>query len=171
MTEAVTTDGHPGGCKLWPRKATRGPGRTSRRQDDLGGACMSSPKLRAFILADHVYEDGLSRKYSILGAYDHVGAPAYPYEVQNLAVYLELGGECPSFTFALQLVKDGEREPLFFFPKEADGLAPLAVRKWTFNHGPVLIPAPGAYRLQLLVNGDLFAERLIRFHPREGHDG
>jgi hypothetical protein len=129
------------------------------------------PVLLAMVMADSVQRDPLTRKFSILGAFDTISAPSFPCRHSGVAVYLSLTGGRGLVPFVLKLVDVDETRPPVLALEDALRFAdPMSWVESSFEfHGPVF-PEPGDYRFQFFAAGEMLRElRLkLRLVPKPG---
>ena len=119
------------------------------------------PKVLSLIVAQYTHEDPRTGLWSIYGVYSGVTALAYP-AAQPVSVYLELSNLRTPTAMRLVLVDaDESRPPLFEKPIPLGAYDPHFVLTVNYNHGAVIVGAPGIYRLQLFADDELLCERLL----------
>lgn len=121
------------------------------------------PVLNAILLADAVLRDEYSGKCTVVGIFDSISAAAFPAEHRNLWLYLSLTELHGSADIEVRIVTADEDETVLFggpLPR-VDSESPLLVHEVPAVIDRVVFPAPGEYRLQLLVGVEVFAERRL----------
>jgi len=131
---------------------------------------MSDPYCLAMVLCDAVHKDSATNKFTILGTFSTVGSPEFPTVVQ-LSVYFaitDLGGEY-ELNFRIvdsQFLFDAEEEPIFEATVPIESENPLAVFEGVIGLNGAVLPKPGVYHCELLIQGEvLMSRRLIALGP------
>lgn len=113
------------------------------------------PEVKAFLIADSVIQEKHSNKWSVVGIFDRVAAPAFPTARPALGIYVKLADARGKYRVKLEL-RDGQDRLLnaiegieIAAPSTA---ATLDFGLQTFN---LPIPAPGRYHFVLYLNGEL----------------
>jgi hypothetical protein len=119
------------------------------------------PKVLSFLVAKYAHENPQTKLWSIYGVYTSVSAAEFP-AAQPVTVYLEVTNLRTPTNLRLLLVDaDESRPPLFEKPIPLGAFDPHFVLVINYDHGAVIVPAPGVYRLQLFAQDNLIAERLL----------
>ena len=123
------------------------------------------PVVQAFLLADYVHKDPRTNKYNVYGVFNCVACVTFPAVLPDPWVYLALT-EIHGPT-ALQVRIVGADEDVTHFAAELTGNAPspLVVVEADFPVRGARFNAPGSYRLQILSNKVVLAERQFQLVP------
>jgi hypothetical protein len=126
------------------------------------------PQILALILADQVYQDDSSGRFSILGIRSALGARIFPWKQTQLAVYAVLTDGRGKTTVRLRLIDvEGTREPVLEYETIAEFLDPTDDVQVIFHLRDLVFPEPGDYRLQVEAAGQLLCERRLLLIPLE----
>jgi hypothetical protein len=60
------------------------------------------PEVKAFIIADSVIQEKLTNKWSVIGVFDRVAAPAFPTARPTLGIYVKLADARGHYKMALE---------------------------------------------------------------------
>jgi len=125
-----------------------------------------APDVLAMLFADDIHRETASGKFSILGTYDTVAAPSFPWTLPALIMYLALTDGRGQTPMTIRLVDVDElRPPIFESQATIDFSDPLSVVEMAFFETNVLFPGPGEYRVQLFAFGQFIRERRLLLIP------
>lgn len=117
----------------------------------------------AMLVADQIYIDPATRKYSILGVFSELGAPAFPALHPALIVFCELTEIYGKIPLTLLLVDlDETTQPLLNQTLDISAPDPRAIAGVTFVFANIVFPHAGSYRLQLFSRDHFLVERGLR---------
>ncbi len=120
------------------------------------------PKVLAMVVCDQVHEDPSTGKDTILGTFDRVASPSFPYTHPAVTSFMQVTNGRGDVEMLLRLVDaDEAREPLFEVSEVVKFGDPTMVGTMIVSMRNVVFPEPGMYRLQLLGGGELIVERSI----------
>ncbi len=120
------------------------------------------PIVQSMILADYVHRDSMTGKKTILGTYNSIVSSKFPHHKPGLCVYLAITDTHGPFQLRLRIVEvDDQEAPIHESAYPVNLPDPNQVYEMTFTTS-VVFPAPGQYRVQLLVGGELLRELRLR---------
>ena len=123
------------------------------------------PHPLALVVCDAVWTDPATGKRTILGTFTSVAVAGgrFPAAHPGVAVYAALTGlrPGPALIQVQSVDADAARDPVFRVDTVADVPGPLTVVEWAAAAPQVVFPAAGQYRVQLLADGALIAERRL----------
>lgn len=112
------------------------------------------PVVKSFVIADTVIQDRMSGKWSIIGVFDRIMAPAFPV-FHPIAVYLKLGDAQGRYQIKIELRDSSDRRIAMIEGSPID--APGPALEVGFRAPPIPLEKPGSYQFQLFVNGEFLA--------------
>lgn len=123
--------------------------------------------VNAFLTSDQVIRDGFTGKWSIVGIFNEFYVPKFPYRVVPFFVYASVADLVSDPTFEFEVLGP-EMEPL------AKSICNKGNGSGIFRRGAraevggvftdLVFKNPGAYAVQLLVDGEVVAVRKIMVH-------
>ncbi|MEX0716338.1 MAG: hypothetical protein WD066_07125 [Planctomycetaceae bacterium] len=114
------------------------------------------------VVCDQIVMDPSTKKRTLFGIFDEIGATAVPAIHPRMSVYVTLTDGRGSTPFTFRLVDvDEEREPIFEVEDSVEFRDPLQIRHLEFHFQNVTFPAFGEYRFQLIFDGDMIERRII----------
>lgn len=123
------------------------------------------PICLALVVADLVWKDSATEKITILGTFSALQHREYPGRTEHIGIYAALTNGRGDVDTLVQVVDENEeREPALKVPGHASFADPRQIAEWPLNVGPLVLPEPGAYRLQLYAGEELLCERRIIAH-------
>jgi hypothetical protein len=135
----------------------------------MSAKCSSvPPSVLSMVLADQVYRDPASGKFSILGTYCVVRSPRFPClfpRVNLYAAVTESRGRTPLRVVLTDV--DEEQPPLAVAQGELQTNDPTQLVEVSVVLQNVVFPGPGDYRVQLFSGPDLLRELRLRVAPAE----
>jgi hypothetical protein len=121
------------------------------------------PQVLTFVVADLVYRDDVSERFSVLGTRSAFRASTLPYEHDTLGVYAVLTDGRGMTPITVRLIDvDETQEPLFTYETALDFVDPIDELEVAFVFSDLVFPALGEYRLQLRAAEQLLCERRLR---------
>jgi hypothetical protein len=123
------------------------------------------PVVRALMLCDHVCLDKFTAKFYLLGLVGEFFANAFPNHTPPFGIYVELTGLGKNPTIGIRIGDvDDEHEPIIVHRAQAvirtESRNEVARSIFEFPMG-MAMPKPGMYKLELFVNDEYVADRLI----------
>jgi hypothetical protein len=133
------------------------------------------PEVKAFLLCDYVLQEAGSNKKSLIGIFEQVNSPKFPFRHGRMSVYANITDAQGEYDLGLKLVRLRDGKPLL----EAKGLRiqvadPLAVAEVGINLEGIVFEEPGKYEFALYSNDQFLQSkpfRAIQLQVREGDDG
>lgn len=125
------------------------------------------PKANAMLICDYVITEQGTKKKSLIGIFESIGAGKFPFVHPYLSVYVKLTEARGTYTFRLDLVslkKDtviGQGAT----PKEINITDPLKSHELVFNLRGLRFSEPGEYEFRMYANDSIFAQKT--FYVRE----
>ena len=125
------------------------------------------PTVLSMILCDNVHRDATTGKFFYLGTFSAFGAAEFPATVPLFYVCVALTDGTGSQEVSLRVVdaRQLDPEPLHGVHRTATFPDRFVVLDTAFPFQNVTFPAPGEYRVQLTVEGELLMERRIVLIP------
>jgi hypothetical protein len=124
------------------------------------------PLVQSMILADHVHQDSLTGKKTILGTHNGIISNKFPAK-QGFCVYIAITeGHGPAMLRMRIVDVDDVIGPIHESILPVDMSDPNRVYEITFSIAAVF-PAPGNYRIQLFVDNDFLREVRLRVALRQ----
>ena len=121
-----------------------------------------APEVVAMVLADLVHRDPGTSKHYILGTYNGVFAPRFPYSWPLMQVYAALTDGRGRVPVRLVLTDaDEELGALSVAEGSVEMADPTRNTEVVFSLRDVVLPQPGHYRLQLLACGQPAARTAV----------
>jgi hypothetical protein len=123
------------------------------------------------MIADHVWCDPKTGKYSLLGTFSAIGGSTYPL-VTNLAVYFAVTEGEGKLPVRMELIDvDDERPAVFDAEGNFEFRHVREVVEGMFAFERIVFPEPGEYRLKLFVAGEFLMERTLHITGAPREDG
>ena len=115
------------------------------------------PAVRAFVLADAVIQDRLTRKWSVVNVFDQIYAPQFPCWHPSMAMYVKLADARGRYVVRLEFRDAGDAllSKIEGITVEASGAAHSAEFGLTAQGLP--LKEPGRYQFQLFLNDEYAA--------------
>jgi len=124
------------------------------------------PHVLTLTIADVVHRDPGTGKFSLLGIYNAIAAPAFPCVHPAMGVYLALTDGRGKAPIVLRLVDaEEERPPVFNIAAVLDSRDPTQVMELGYSFQRLEFPKPGEYLLQFLAAGEPLMERRLFVVP------
>ena len=111
------------------------------------------PEVKAFLLCDYVLHEAGSNKKSLIGIFEQVNSPRFPFRHGKMSVYANLADAHGSYELTLRLVRLRDGKILL----EAKGMRvtvgdPLQVSELGVNLEGIVFEEPGKYEFALYGN-------------------
>lgn len=125
------------------------------------------PKANAMLICDYVITEQGTKKKSLIGIFESIGASKFPFVHPYLSVYVKLTEARGTYTFRLDLVnlkKDaviGQGKT----PKAISIDDPLKSHELVFNLRGLRFSDPGEYEFRMYANDNILAQKT--FYVRE----
>lgn len=120
------------------------------------------PVLLSLIICDQVIIDSISKKVSIIGAFEGLSALKYPARHPRLAFFGQLTNGRGKTKIMISLVDVQEEDKILFQgAMEGEFKDVRQVVNVTFDIGGIVFPHPGEYRFQILAGTEFLGERRI----------
>lgn len=135
----------------------------------MSEAIVQLPQVLTLTIADVVHRDPSTGKFSLLGIYNTIAAPAFPTIHPSLGVYFALTDGRGKTPLTLRLVDaEEERPPVLTINAVVDSRDPTQVLEAGYTFQRLEFPAPGEYLLQLTAAGEpLIEHRLFVIAARQ----
>ncbi len=115
------------------------------------------PVVKSFLIADTVIHDRIAGKWSIIGVFDRVMAPAFPVIHPTLAFYLKLGDVEGRYTIKVEFRDATDRRVGLIEGIQIDVKIPTHSFEVGFHAPPLPMEKAGKYQFQLYVNDEFVA--------------
>jgi hypothetical protein len=118
------------------------------------------PSVQAFLVCDHVIEDSLTKKKSLIGLFTHLQSVSFPFQHQQMGLYFCLTDAEGPYQFEIDLVYLNDEQLLCRATlPNIDIPDRLQISDFGINVPAIVFPAPGRYEFRLLMNGKLLAQK------------
>ena len=115
------------------------------------------PIVKSFLIADAVLHDRLTGKWSIIGVFDRVMAPAFPVVHPTVALYLRMSDAQGKYRMRVEFRDSTDRRVGLFEGIEMEVKDPaMAVEVGLPTH-MLPLEKPGKYQFQLYINDEYSA--------------
>ncbi|MCP9451854.1 MAG: hypothetical protein NNA23_04135 [Nitrospira sp.] len=118
------------------------------------------PTVQAFLVCDHVIEDSLTRKKSLIGLFTHLQSPVFPFQHQHMGLYFCLTDVEGTHQFEIDLVYLNNEQLVCraVLPGISIGDR-LQISDFGINIPSLIVPSPGRYEFRLKMDGHLIAQK------------
>lgn len=118
------------------------------------------PTVQAFLVCDHVIEDSLTRKKSLIGLFTHLQSPVFPFQHQHMGLYFCLTDIEGTHQFEIDLVYLNNEQLVCraVLPNISIGDR-LQISDFGINIPSLIVPSPGRYEFRLKMDGHLIAQK------------
>ena len=121
------------------------------------------PEVKAFLLCDYVLHEAGSNKKSLIGIFEQVNSPRFPFRHGKMSVYANMADAHGSYELTLRLVRLRDGKVLL----EAKGMRvqvadPLQVSELGVNLEGVVFEEPGKYEFALYANEQFLQSKPFR---------
>lgn len=118
------------------------------------------PTVQAFLVCDHVIEDSLTRKKSVIGIFTHLQAAVFPFQHQHMGLYFCLTDVEGTHQFEIDLVYLNNEQLVCraVLPSISIGDR-LQISDFGINIPSLIVPSPGRYEFRLKMDGHLIAQK------------
>src|SRR5262245_33284075 len=113
---------------------------------------MQRPSALGLFLCDQVLVDRDSGKRTLVGLFDTLACPLFPFVCHRLIVYAALTDGQGRMAFDLVLSDIETEEQLSVRSIEAELPGPLTVAHFLVRYESLVFPAPGQYRFELFAD-------------------
>jgi len=130
------------------------------------------PEVKAFLLCDYVLQEAGSNKKSLIGIFEQVHSPRFPFRHGRISVYANLADAHGAYDLTLRLVRLRDGKILL----EAKGLRiqvadPLSVAEIGMNLEGIVFEEEGKYEFALYANDHFLQSKPIRVEKVEARAG
>ena len=129
------------------------------------------PTVQAFLVCDHVIEDSLTKKKSLIGIFTHLQAAAFPFQHQHMGLYFCLTDAEGLYHFDIDLIYLNTEQLVCraTLPNIEIGDR-LQISDFGINIPLLIFPAPGRYEFRLRMEGHLIAQKDFNVMPTRMSD-
>jgi hypothetical protein len=127
-----------------------------------------TPTAIGLTLCDSVIVEAKTEKVSLVGTFHRLGAPAFPVVLSPFVVHTALTDGAGSGMLELVCTRLETGEELFTYTRPITLSNPLSEVRVSWRLLRCEIPAPGAYEVVLLVDGEWVARRRFVVYPSGG---
>ena len=124
---------------------------TARNPEEL--SCVS------IIVCDDIYRDDVSKKLIIVGTFNRIIAPRFPYKHERLHVLFTLTNGRGSYDVTLAIENADTGEPVADFKGPLKIEDPLAIVDVNVRLNYLVFPSPGKYWVKLESDGQIIQQR------------
>lgn len=126
------------------------------------------PEVKAFLLCDYVLQEAVSNKKSLIGIFEQVNSPQFPFRHGRISVYANLADAHGTYQLGLRLVRLRDGKVLM----DAKGLTiqvadPLSVAEIGVNLEGIVFEEPGKYEFALYANDQFLQSKPFRAQKLE----
>lgn len=126
------------------------------------GQKIPPPILLSVIICDQVILDSITKKPTIVGAFEVVSAEKYPARHSSLAFFCQLTNGRGEMPITIRLVDVGQTDQVMWQQKVRQDFSDVRqVRNLIFNVGGIIFPHEGEYRFQIYADEEFLGERRI----------
>ncbi|MCK6479741.1 MAG: hypothetical protein HUU06_09660 [Planctomycetaceae bacterium] len=130
------------------------------------------PEIKAFLLCDYVIHEAGSNKKSLIGIFEQVNSPRFPFRHGRISVYANIADAHGTYDLALRLVRLRDGKVLF----EGKGLRiqvndPLQVSELGMNLEGIGFEEPGKYEFALYANDQFLQSKPFTVRKTEAPPG
>jgi hypothetical protein len=127
-------------------------------------------RLRALLVADHIYRDDGSGKYVIAGTFHQLNVPAFPTTfARTVGIFVSLSGLLGKATLDLDFVEAASGEVLLRTRAlEVSGEDAEQPVELALEVPPLPLPRAGRYVFRLTVDGTVLGEVAVSVRSPEG---
>ncbi|MFW5653526.1 MAG: DUF6941 family protein [Planctomycetota bacterium] len=115
---------------------------------------VQTPVVLAVVLADVVYRDPISNKYSMIGTFSGVASRTFPCTHPSLGIYVAMTDVYGEIPLVITIVNAENGKEIFRIEGGMKTASPLAVVEFGVTVHNVEFPEPANYRLQLSASRD-----------------
>ncbi len=120
-----------------------------------------APKANAMLICDYVITEQGTKKKSLIGVFENIGAATFPFVHSILSVYVKLTDARGDYKFRLELVQlksetligRGEIPTVVTIP------TPLMSHELVFNLRGIRFPEAGDYEFRIYANDRIFGQK------------
>jgi hypothetical protein len=124
------------------------------------------PQSHALLMADQLLHDSITGKISVIGLFHNVHPDRFPFHHRNWWLYAVVSEIHGPTSIIFRLLRSADDSVLFeSHPIDLTATSPLEVAERADRVLGVVYPAPGEYRLEAVVGGEVIAVR--RYHVHE----
>lgn len=121
------------------------------------------PEVKAFLLCDFVIQEAGTNKKSLIGIFEQVNTPRFPFRHGRMSVYANLADAHGQYDLTLRLVRLRDGKVLI----EAKGLRiqvadPLQMAEVGMNLEGIVFEEPGKYEFALYANDQFVQSKPFR---------
>ena len=132
----------------------------------MGGT--EKPLCFTFLVCDQVITEAVTNKKILVGTFNRIVAPTFPYIHASLTVFVSLTNGRGELPCALKLTGSDPENPVFELQVQLTFPKPTDVIEASFNLRILPFEEPGIYNFQFLVNQEIIATRpIIASTPEE----
>ncbi|MEK6676939.1 MAG: hypothetical protein AABZ47_14960 [Planctomycetota bacterium] len=129
------------------------------------------PDILSMIVCDQIITDRLTGKQSLIGMFTAIHSPGFPATHAQLCVYVALTEGYGKTELTIRIAdSDDARPPIVEGRGGVDFKNPRAIANLALQFHGLTFPAPGEYRVQIFVGGELLREarlQLLQLRPRQ----
>lgn len=124
------------------------------------------PTVQAFLVCDHVIEDSLTKKKSLIGIFTHLQTASFPFQHQQMGLYFCLTDAEGQYHFDIDLIYLNTEQLVCraTLPNIEIGDS-LQISDFGINIPLLIFPAPGRYEFRLRMDGHLIAQKDFNVMP------
>jgi len=119
------------------------------------------PKTNAMLVCDYVITEQGSKKKSLIGIFENIGASKFPFIHPTLSVYIKLTEANGNFRFRLELI-DLKTNIVIgngLLPHDIAIANPLMAHELVFNLRGLKFSHPGEYEFRIYANDRIFGQK------------
>ena len=118
---------------------------------------VSKPEVKAMLVCDNVIIEQGTNKYSVIGIFENIIAPNFPYIHGSLSIFINFTSALGKYKFRLELVEVDNNVTVGYSEiSETEYYEDkLASKKLVFALSGLKFDRPGKYEFRFLVNGEM----------------
>jgi len=119
------------------------------------------PKANAMLICDYVITEQGSKKKSLIGIFENIGSPQFPFVHSALSVYIKLTDARGTYRFRLDLIhlKTDRMTGRGEIPHEVTITDPLTSNELVFNLRGLRFEEDGDYEFRIFANDRIFGQK------------
>lgn len=133
----------------------------------------SIPTLNAMLICDQVIAERRTNKKSLIGIFENINAPKFPFTHSSLSIYIKLTEAKGKYKFRLELVDLEKNEVIGKgeTPKPLNFDDSLKTHELVFVMNTLEFKHPGKYEFRVFANNNLFAQKTFQVKkvPERGY--
>lgn len=127
---------------------------------------INDPISLGLLVCDTVITDAMTGKKTLVGIWNSLGATKFPHIIPNMNIFASLTNLEGENEVKIKMIA-GNDNVVFELPAKVPFKNPFETPELFFNLQNFRVAAPGTYELQLIVNNEVIASRLLIFREMQ----